>query len=94
MATPEWAPFVSFITGWFNLIGNAAGDASDAYGCASMVAACVALDSTAATPLLSTHGEQVARSIGIAAAWGVNNCARIDHQGWCVRKPRARTHAL
>ena len=37
LSTPEWAPFASFITGWFNFVGNAAGDASVAYGFAQAV---------------------------------------------------------
>ena len=37
LSTPEWAPFASFITGWFNFVGNAAGDASFAYGFAQAV---------------------------------------------------------
>ena len=37
LATPQWAPFASFITGWFNFVGNAAGDASFAFGFAQSV---------------------------------------------------------
>ena len=32
LATPKWAPFASYICGWFNFLGNAAGDASFAFG--------------------------------------------------------------
>jgi amino acid transporter len=32
LATPKWAPFASYITGWLNFLGNAAGDAGFAFG--------------------------------------------------------------
>jgi hypothetical protein len=32
MANDKWAPFASYICGWFNFMGNAAGDASFAFG--------------------------------------------------------------
>jgi amino acid transporter len=39
LATASWAPLVAFITGWFNFMGNVAGDAAFAYGFASFVTA-------------------------------------------------------
>src|ERR1700761_7794212 len=46
MLSPDsMAPITSYIGGWFNFIGNAAGDASFAYGFAQMVAAAVQLGS-------------------------------------------------
>jgi len=32
LANEKWAPFSSYICGWFNFMGNAAGDASFAFG--------------------------------------------------------------
>lgn len=32
LASPAWAPFASYICGWFNFIGNAASDAGFAFG--------------------------------------------------------------
>lgn len=32
LANREWAPFASYICGWFNFIGNGASDASFAFG--------------------------------------------------------------
>lgn len=32
LATPRWSPVTSYICGWFNFLGNAAGDASFAFG--------------------------------------------------------------
>jgi hypothetical protein len=43
LASKKWAPVICYITGWFNFLGNAAGDASFAYGFASVVAAADAL---------------------------------------------------
>lgn len=37
LSTPRWSPFISFVTGWFNFIGNAAGDASFAFGFAQSI---------------------------------------------------------
>ena len=44
LASKKWAPTVCYITGWFNFLGNAAGDASFAYGFASTVSAADALN--------------------------------------------------
>lgn len=43
LATAEWAPFASYICGWFNFLGNAASDASFAFGFGQVLAAAVAL---------------------------------------------------
>lgn len=32
LANQKWCPFASYICGWFNFIGNAAGDAAFAFG--------------------------------------------------------------
>ena len=32
LASPKWAPFSSYICGWFNFIGNGASDAGFAFG--------------------------------------------------------------
>ena len=39
LAPADWAPSISFITGWLNFLGNAAGDASFAFGFAQTVVA-------------------------------------------------------
>jgi amino acid transporter len=39
LAPERWAPIASYICGWFNFLGNAAGDASFAYGFANFVVA-------------------------------------------------------
>jgi amino acid transporter len=45
LASPEWAPALSYLCGWFNFLGNAAGDACFAYGFASVLTAIVAVAS-------------------------------------------------
>jgi len=32
LASEKWAPFASFMCGWFNFLGNSAGDAAFAFG--------------------------------------------------------------
>ena len=32
LAPPKWAPIYSYICGWFNFLGNSAGDAAFAFG--------------------------------------------------------------
>jgi len=82
MAPLEWAPFASFICGWLNFVGNAAGDASYAYGCAQLIAAAVALNHPGdPSPPLSSTGAQVGLSILVAAVWAVKNCAPTNQQG-------------
>jgi len=49
MAKREHAGITSFICGWFSLLGNAACDASYAYGFAQIIAAIVQLSSDGAT---------------------------------------------
>ena len=76
LANDEWAPFAAYYTGYFNFLGNAAGDASFAFGFAQLTAACVALGTNFETEL--TVSVQVAISIGISAAGGLKNLLRVD----------------
>lgn len=41
LSSDEWAPSASYLAGWFNFLGNAAGDAGFAYGFAQVVSAAV-----------------------------------------------------
>lgn len=43
LSSPSWAPAMSYICGWFNFLGNAAGDAAYAFGFAQIVAAAIEL---------------------------------------------------
>ena len=80
LAPAKYAPALSYVTGWFNFLGNAAGDASYAYGFAQIVAAAVTLGSRGETQW--STGDQVALAIGISLFWAAKNCMRVDHQGW------------
>ena len=51
LASPKWAPFSSYICGWFNFIGNGASDAGFAFGFGQVVAACISLASDGETRL-------------------------------------------
>jgi amino acid transporter len=51
LANEKWAPFMSYICGWYNFLGNAAGDASFAFGFGQILAALIALSSNGATNL-------------------------------------------
>lgn len=77
LAPPRWAPLAAYVCGWFNFLGNAAGDASFANGVATLVSATT--DSTSYGPL--STGAQVGLSIAIAFTWALINLLRIDQQG-------------
>lgn len=81
---------LSYITGWLNLLGNAAADAAFAWGFASLVAAA---SSESSSPLanggtgIAEHaplsvGAQAGIAIAVLLAWALINLFRIDHQGW------------
>mmetsp|Transcript_20682 Transcript_20682/g.18831 ORF Transcript_20682/g.18831 Transcript_20682/m.18831 type:complete len:377 (+) Transcript_20682:66-1196(+) len=79
MIVPEkWAPLASFVCGWFNFLGNAAGDASFAGAFASFLAACISLSGG---ETLST-GDVVGISIAILAVWTILNSIRVTEVGW------------
>ena len=60
LAPPRWAPFASWMTGWFNLLGQVAVTTGITFGCAGLV-------STTAT-LHSGYIPSPGRTIGIYAA--------------------------
>ena len=80
MGPPEWAPISSYVCGWFNFLGNAAGDAAFSSGFAT----CVSYASTIADPESGelSVGAQVGISILVLAVWSLLDCARTDVQGW------------
>ena len=78
LASVERAPLWSFITGWLNFLGNAAGDASFAYAFAEMLnAALIAQGSDELS--VSTN---VAVSIAALIAWSLLNGLGIERLGW------------
>ena len=78
LAPENSAALWSYVCGWLNFLGNAAGDASFANGWASFLSA--GLVASGGTPL--TNGQLVGVSIGVLALWTVLNCFRIDAVGW------------
>ena len=80
MGPPEWAPISSYICGWFNFLGNAAGDAAFSSGFAQCIAMAVSIANPDGDPL--STGAQVGISIAVLAFWSIIDCARTDVQGW------------
>jgi amino acid transporter len=80
LASERGARVASYICGWFNFIGNAAGDASYAYGFSQVIAAAVALGSNGQVNF--SLGALSGLAIGISFVWTLKNTARVDHQGW------------
>jgi amino acid transporter len=79
IAPPKWSPFWSYITGWFNFLGNAAGDAFFASAFASTLNSLVQL--TPDSSPLSSYAE-TAISLAASISWAVMALARVDKQGW------------
>lgn len=77
LSPKAYAPLLSYLTGWCNFLGNAAGDASFATGFASFLSAAVA---AADKPL--TSKAEVGISIAILFIWSFLNFFRIDQVGW------------
>eukprot|EP00347_Sterkiella_histriomuscorum_P012884 403366849 len=81
MLSPQrWAPISSYICGWFNFLGNAAGDASFAYGFAQVTSAAITLGSSGKVQLPTIA--LVAMAVFVSFLWALKNIMRVDHQGW------------
>jgi len=76
LASPKWAPFASFICGWFNFLSNITGDAYFANALAQFVAAVAVLVNP---DTVVTNGVQVAIAVGVTGLWGLKNIPRVDH---------------
>lgn len=61
LAPPKWSPFLAWLTGWFNLLGQVAVTTGISFGLANLVA-------TAATVKSTTYEPTPAKTIGIYAA--------------------------
>jgi len=88
LVPPKWAPLASYITGWTNFIGNAAGDASFASFFASFF--------NAGLEASRIKGYEYQASVGVAIGvlllWSVLNWFRIDQVGW-INNLAAFVHA-
>jgi amino acid transporter len=80
LAKREHAGIASFICGWFSFLGNAATDASFAYGFAEIVGAIIELKTGGKTSL--SNGVKVAIAIGCMFSFAIKNIAKMDAQGW------------
>lgn len=74
MAPPKYAPIVSYICGWLNLLGNATADAAFGTTFAGILSAAMVV--FGADPL-STEA-QVGTSIAIILLWSFMNIVRVD----------------
>lgn len=80
LAPIEYSHVSAYICGWFNFLGNAAGDASFAFGFAQVIGAAVAVGTD--NTIVITETEYVPIAIGISLFWALKNLFRVDHQGW------------
>lgn len=72
------APLASYVCGWFNFMGNMAGDASFAYSFAGLLNAGITISN--GTP----YDDQTTVGVAIATlfVWSVLNIFRVDMVGW------------
>eukprot|EP00123_Amoebidium_parasiticum_P016577 comp23503_c0_seq1/m.39378 comp23503_c0_seq1/g.39378 ORF comp23503_c0_seq1/g.39378 comp23503_c0_seq1/m.39378 type:complete len:543 (-) comp23503_c0_seq1:392-2020(-) len=85
LATAEYGPIMSYITGWFNFLGNLAGDASFASGFAWVL--CVTIKQAGGADYTSTETvadrvPQVGFSIAILVFWTILNILKVEQQGY------------
>lgn len=78
LPSPEYKNLASYCTGWFNFLGNAAGDAAFAFGFAALLSSCCVVSGGS---LLSIDS-QVGIAIGIVFLWSVLNLYKIEGVGW------------
>ena len=79
--------FAAYITGWFNFLGNAAGDASFAFGFAFVISSAVGYSPSQYDPVMGPGpGLSVGATVGVAMlgcfVWALCNALRVDQQGW------------
>jgi len=75
------APIAAYVTGWFNFLGNAAGDASFAASWAQFLASAILAATGEDGPELNNK-HICGISIGVLFVWSLLNLARIDQVGW------------
>ena len=79
ISTPEWSRISSYICGWFNMLGNIAGDVAFSSGFASAITFARSISHPDEDPL-STE-VQVAISIAVLASWSLIALIRTDILG-------------
>lgn len=78
LAPEGQGPIYSFITGWFNLMGNAAACSGFAFGIASLISVSITIISGTQVPVST----MVMIAFLIILAWALLNIMRIDNIGW------------
>jgi amino acid transporter len=74
----EWTAFASYVCGWCNFVGNAAGDSSFAFAWATLLDAAVVASGGNASEMSTLVGI----SILVLLVWSLLNILRIDNLGW------------
>ena len=80
ISPPEWSRIASYICGWFNMLGNVAGDVAFSSGFASSIVFARNIAYPDETPLSTEF--QVAISIAALAMWAILSFLRTDIIGW------------
>ncbi|EXJ67917.1 uncharacterized protein A1O5_09264 [Cladophialophora psammophila CBS 110553] len=86
LAPKPWAPFASWVTGWFNLLGQVAVTTGITFGCAGLISTLASINGYEATAgrtlgiyaaLLCSHG--IVNSFGVHILRYLNNTSIILH---------------
>ncbi|BAT93817.1 hypothetical protein VIGAN_08035500 [Vigna angularis var. angularis] len=80
LAGPRWAPFASWITGWFNIIGQWAGTTSVDFSLAQLIQVIILLS----TGGKNGGGHEASKYVVIAFSWGNIAPPRHDKQSSCL----------
>ncbi len=80
ISTPKWSRISSYICGWFNMLGNIAGDVAFSSGFASAITFARNISNPDEAPL--SKEVQVAISISALASWSLISLIRTDSLGW------------
>ena len=77
LAGPRWAPLLSLVTGWLNLLANAASDVAWSWGAALLVDAIVESEGTG-----DIAGGKTGVAILFSCVWALVNIISISRVGW------------
>jgi amino acid transporter len=78
VVSAEHAPLWSYVCGWFNFLGNTAGDAAFAYTFALFLNAAILISGKESYSDADTAGV----AVGVLLCWTILNIFRIDKVGW------------
>ena len=80
ISSAEWSRVSAYVCGWFNMLGNIAGDVAFASGFASSIVYARSISLPAEQPLSTEI--QIAISIAALALWALISLMRTDVIGW------------